>query len=111
MTRNRLLGMLCYTMRQVCYLPLKHHVGFNFISCLYYSLSHSSAKELEKDIHGSAADSLPAEKKLVLYDKIFAAYHEARSSIRNDLVTAANSKNVKDELSELDKAIGAILGK
>ncbi|KAH0704383.1 hypothetical protein KY290_017700 [Solanum tuberosum] len=68
------------------------------------------AQELEKDIHGSAADSLPAEKKLVLYDKIFAAYHEARSCIRNDLVTAANSENVKDELSGLDKAIGAILG-
>lgn len=62
-------------------------LGFNFISSLYYALENSSAQELEKDIHGSAADSLPAEKKLVLYDKIFAAYHEARSCIRNDLVS------------------------
>ncbi|XP_019154208.1 PREDICTED: signal recognition particle subunit SRP68-like [Ipomoea nil] len=68
------------------------------------------AQELERDIHGPAGDSLPAEKRLVVFDKIFAAYHEARSSIRSDLVTAANSENVKDELSGLDKAIGAILG-
>ncbi|CAH9121506.1 unnamed protein product [Cuscuta epithymum] len=68
------------------------------------------AQELEKEIHGPSGDSLPAEKKLGVFDKIFAAYHEARSSIRGDLVTAANSENVKDELSGLDKAIGAILG-
>nr|GMC61251.1 signal recognition particle subunit SRP68 [Ipomoea batatas] len=68
------------------------------------------AQELERDIHGLAGDSLPAEKRLVVFDNIFAAYHEARSSIRSDLVTAANSENVKDELSGLDKAIGAILG-
>nr|GMD03465.1 signal recognition particle subunit SRP68 [Ipomoea batatas]GMD25912.1 signal recognition particle subunit SRP68 [Ipomoea batatas] len=55
------------------------------------------AQELERDIHGPAGDSLPAEKRLVVFDKIFAAYHEARSSIRSDLVTAANSENVKDE--------------
>lgn len=45
-----------------------------------------SAQELEKDLHGPAADSLPAEKKLAIFDKIFTAYHEARSSIRSDLV-------------------------
>lgn len=45
-----------------------------------------SAQELERDIHGPAGDSLPAEKRLVVFDKIFAAYHEARSSIRSDLV-------------------------
>ncbi|VFQ98691.1 unnamed protein product, partial [Cuscuta campestris] len=68
------------------------------------------AQELEREIHGPAGDSLPAEKRLVVFDKIFAAYHEARSNIRSDLVTAASSENVKDELNGLDKAIGAILG-
>ncbi|KAF3645072.1 putative myb-related protein Myb4-like [Capsicum annuum] len=88
-----------------------HWLGNRFpISNAKTRVSILKAQELEKDVHGSAADSLPAEKKLVLYDKIFAAYHEARSCIRNDLVTAANSENVKDELSGLDKAIGAILG-
>ncbi|MCD7457366.1 hypothetical protein HAX54_034963 [Datura stramonium] len=88
-----------------------HWLGNRFpISNAKTRVSILKAQELEKDIHGSAADSLPAEKKLVLYDKIFAAYHEARSCIRNDLVTAANSETVKDELSGLDKAIGAILG-
>ncbi|KAK4345146.1 hypothetical protein RND71_035322 [Anisodus tanguticus] len=88
-----------------------HWLGNRFpISNAKTRVSILKAQELEKDIHGSATDSLPAEKKLVLYDKIFAAYHEARSCIRNDLVTAANSENVKDELSGLDKAIGAILG-
>ncbi|XP_049393097.1 uncharacterized protein LOC125857543 [Solanum stenotomum] len=88
-----------------------HWLGNRFpISNAKTQVSILKAQELEKDIHGSAADSLPAEKKLVLYDKIFAAYHEARSCIRNDLVTAANSENVKDELSGLDKAIGATLG-
>ncbi|KAJ8538833.1 hypothetical protein K7X08_032302 [Anisodus acutangulus] len=88
-----------------------HWLGNRFpISNAKTRVSILKAQELEKDIHGSAADSLPAEKKLVLYDKIFAAYHEARSCIRNDLVTAANSENMKDELSGLDKAIGAILG-
>ncbi|KAL3376252.1 hypothetical protein AABB24_002942 [Solanum stoloniferum] len=88
-----------------------HWLGNRFpISNAKIRVSILKAQELEKDIHGSAADSLTAEKKLVLYDKIFAAYHEARSCIRNDLVTAANSENVKDELSGLDKAVGAILG-
>lgn len=68
------------------------------------------AQELEKDINGPAADSLPAEKKLVLFDRIFSAYNEARSYIRNDLVTTGNSEKMKDDLSGLDKAIGAILG-
>ncbi|KAF8378074.1 hypothetical protein HHK36_029409 [Tetracentron sinense] len=68
------------------------------------------AQELEKDQRDPAADSLPAEKKLVIFDKIFAAYHEARSCIRNDLVTAGNAENVKDELNGLDKAVSAVLG-
>lgn len=46
----------------------------------------SAAQELEQDLHGPSADSLSAEKKLVIFDKIFTAYHEARSSIRSDLV-------------------------
>lgn len=69
------------------------------------------AQELEKDLNGPTSDSLPTEKKLVMFDKIFTAYHEARSCIRNDLVTAGNSENMRDDLSGLDKAIGAVLGK
>ncbi|XP_072979213.1 uncharacterized protein [Typha angustifolia] len=67
------------------------------------------AQELEKDLHGSA-DSLPAEKKLVMFDKIFSAYHDARTCIRNDLVAASNNENVKDDLNGLDKAVSAVLG-
>ncbi|RVX17990.1 Signal recognition particle subunit SRP68 [Vitis vinifera] len=68
------------------------------------------AQDLEKDLHGPAADSLPAEKKLGIFDKIFTAYHEARSSIRNDLVTAGSAGNMKDDLNGLDKAVSAVLG-
>ncbi|KAK1319784.1 hypothetical protein QJS10_CPB04g00547 [Acorus calamus] len=68
------------------------------------------AQELEKDLHGSAADSMPSEKKLAMFDKIFTAYHDARSCIRNDLVTAGNTENVKDDLNGLDKAVSALLG-
>ncbi|XP_059640269.1 uncharacterized protein LOC132282561 [Cornus florida] len=67
------------------------------------------AQELEKDLHGPMAESLPAEKRVVTFDKIFAAYHEARSCIRNDLVTAGNSENMKEDLSGLYKAIDAVL--
>ncbi|KAI3936108.1 hypothetical protein MKW92_038382 [Papaver armeniacum] len=66
------------------------------------------AQELEKDLHGSA--TVPAEKKVVMYDKNFAAYHEARSCIRKDLVNAGDAENVKDDLSGLDKAVSAVLG-
>ncbi|KAM4094516.1 hypothetical protein ACB094_04G117800 [Castanea mollissima] len=48
------------------------------------------AEELEKDLHGPAADSLPAEKRLAIFDKIFTAYHEARSCIRSDLDAKGN---------------------
>lgn len=68
------------------------------------------AQELEKDLSDQTADSLPSEKRLLIYDKIFTAYHEARSCIRNDLATAGNSENMKDDLSGLDKAIGGVLG-
>ncbi|KAL6982485.1 hypothetical protein U1Q18_043107 [Sarracenia purpurea var. burkii] len=70
----------------------------------------AEAQELEKDLHGPAADSLSAEKRLAIYDKIFSTYHEARSCIRHDLETAGNSESMKDDLSGLDKAIGALLG-
>ncbi|CAK9177484.1 unnamed protein product [Ilex paraguariensis] len=68
------------------------------------------ARELEKDLHGPAANSLPAEKRLIMFDKLFSAYHDARSCIRSDLATACNSESMKDDLSGLDKAIAAVLG-
>ncbi|KAA0056008.1 signal recognition particle subunit SRP68 isoform X1 [Cucumis melo var. makuwa] len=80
--------------------------GGTIISC---GLLECVARELEKDLQGSA-DSLPVEKRLSIFDKIFAAYHEARSSIRSDLVSAGNAESVKDDLSGLDKAVSAVLG-
>ncbi|XVF08604.1 hypothetical protein REPUB_Repub07fG0017300 [Reevesia pubescens] len=68
------------------------------------------AQELEKDLHGPSADSLSAEKRLVNFDKVFTAYHEARSCIRSDLANAGNAENVKDDLNGLDKAVSAVLG-
>ena len=64
----------------------------------------------EKVWNYAIADSLPAEKKLTIFDEIFAAYHDARSSIRNDLATAGSAENVKDDLYGLDKAVSAVLG-
>lgn len=88
-----------------------HWLGHKFpISNAKTRVSILKAQELEKDLHGPAAESLPAEKRLVIFDKIFTAYHEARSYIRNDLVTAGNAENVKDELNGLDKAVSAVLG-
>ncbi|KAL3512073.1 hypothetical protein ACH5RR_024790 [Cinchona calisaya] len=88
-----------------------HWLGHRFpISNAKTRVSILKAQELEKDICGPKADSLPADKKLVIFDKIFAAYNEARSCIRNDLATAGNSESMKDDLSGLDKAIGAVLG-
>ncbi|XP_002511095.3 signal recognition particle subunit SRP68 isoform X1 [Ricinus communis] len=88
-----------------------HWLGHKFpISNAKTRVAILKAQELEKDLHGSAADSLPAEKKLVVFDKIFAAYHEARSCIRSDLVSAGNADSVKDDLSGLDKAVSAVLG-
>lgn len=68
------------------------------------------AQELEKDVTGSKADSLSSDKKLVIFDKIFAAYNEARGCVRTDLASAGNSENMKDDLSGLDKALSAVLG-
>ncbi|MQL98407.1 hypothetical protein Taro_031105 [Colocasia esculenta] len=45
------------------------------------------ARELEKDLHGSVADTLTPDRRLSLFEKIFTAYQDARSCIRNDLNT------------------------
>lgn len=88
-----------------------HWLGHRFpISNAKTRVSILKAQELEKDLHGPAADSLPAEKRLAIFDKIFTAYHEARSCIRSDLVSAGNAENVKDDLNGLDKAVSAVLG-
>ncbi|XP_031277331.1 signal recognition particle subunit SRP68 [Pistacia vera] len=88
-----------------------HWLGHRFpISNAKTRVAILKAQELEKDLHGPAADSLPSEKKLVIFDKIFTAYHEARSCIRSDLVSAGNAENVKDDLNGLDKAVSAVLG-
>ncbi|KAE8672278.1 Signal recognition particle-related / SRP-related isoform 3 [Hibiscus syriacus] len=68
------------------------------------------AQELEKDLHGPSADSLSAEKRLATFDKVFTAYHEARSCIRSDLASAGSAESVKDDLHGLDKAVSAVLG-
>ncbi|KAI4316019.1 hypothetical protein L6164_024039 [Bauhinia variegata] len=47
------------------------------------------AQELEKDLLGPMADSVPADKRLAIFDKTFSAYHEARGYIRADLAPRA----------------------
>ncbi|OMO52364.1 putative Signal recognition particle 68 kDa protein [Corchorus olitorius] len=76
----------------------------------WYFIVGAPAQELEKDLHGPSADSLSAEKRLATFDKVFTAYHEARSCIRSDLASAGNAENVKDDLNGLDKAVSAVLG-
>ncbi|KAL0397206.1 UNVERIFIED_CONTAM: Signal recognition particle subunit SRP68 [Sesamum calycinum] len=68
-----------------CSLHWLGHLDFLFQMHKDPAVSILKAQELEKDINGPGADSVPAEKKLVIFDKIFAAYNEARSCIRNDL--------------------------
>ncbi|EEC83366.1 hypothetical protein OsI_28775 [Oryza sativa Indica Group] len=68
------------------------------------------AQQLEKDLNGANTESVPADKKLGIFDKIFSAYHDARSCIRNDLASAGNAENIRDELNGLDKAVSAVLG-
>lgn len=66
--------------------------SYNVVHFFYDSSSNVScwiilsAQELEKDIHGPSAENIPADKRLIIFDKIFSAYHEARSYIRADLV-------------------------
>ncbi|GKB47449.1 signal recognition particle subunit SRP68, partial [Tanacetum coccineum] len=88
-----------------------HWLGHRFpISNAKTRVAILKAQDMEKELQDRMEDALPAEKRLAVFDKIFAAYHEARASIRNDLATAGNSENIKDDLSGLDKAIGALLG-
>ncbi|KAL7603464.1 uncharacterized protein LOC111892260 [Lactuca sativa] len=88
-----------------------HWLGHRFpISNAKTRVSILKAQELEKELNDRKEGALPSEKRLAVFDKIFAAYHEARSSIRSDLANAGNSENMKDDLSGLDKAIGAVLG-
>ncbi|XP_071710376.1 uncharacterized protein [Rutidosis leptorrhynchoides] len=87
-----------------------HWLGHRFpISNAKTRVSILKAQELEKELHARMEGTLSAEKTLAVFDKIFSAYHEARGFIRNDLATAGNSENIKDDLSGLDKAIGAVL--
>ncbi|KAJ7957176.1 Signal recognition particle subunit SRP68 [Quillaja saponaria] len=88
-----------------------HWLGHRFpISNAKTRVAILKAQELEKDLHGPMADSIPADKRLVTFDKIFSAYHEARGYIRSDLATAGNAESVKDDLNGLDKAVSAVLG-
>nr|XP_024397376.1 signal recognition particle subunit SRP68-like isoform X2 [Physcomitrium patens] len=66
-------------------------------------------QELEKDTVESSSDSLTTEKKLAVYDKIFVAYQDAKRHIRDDLVRAVSTEDVKEELTLLDKAVSSIL--
>jgi hypothetical protein len=51
---------------------------FNLVIC--------TAQQLERDLSGAATESISADKKLAIFDKLFSAYHDARGCIRNDLV-------------------------
>jgi signal recognition particle subunit SRP68 len=63
-------------------------------------------QQLERDLKES---QLPAEKKLTTYDKMFVAYQDAKRHIREDLVRAVSTEDVKEELNSLDKAVSSIL--
>ncbi|KAI3414598.1 uncharacterized protein J3R85_016120 [Psidium guajava] len=87
-----------------------HWLGHRFpISNAKTRVAILKAQDLEKDLNGPAAESLSSEKRLTVFDKIFAAYNEARSCIRNELASAGNAENVKDDLNGLDKAVSALL--
>ncbi|KAI6690940.1 hypothetical protein NL676_027768 [Syzygium grande] len=88
-----------------------HWLGHRFpISNAKTRVAILKAQDLEKDLQGPAAESLSSEKRLTVFDKLFAAYNEARSCIRNDLVSAGNAEKAKDDLNGLDKAVSALLG-
>ncbi|EPS71806.1 hypothetical protein M569_02946 [Genlisea aurea] len=98
--------------QQVASMTEFHWLGHRFpISSPKTKVALLKAQELERDVSSPSGDSIHPEKKLAIFEKMFAAYSEARSCIRNDLAVAGNSENLKDELSGLDKAIGALLGK
>nr|GEV45355.1 signal recognition particle subunit SRP68 [Tanacetum cinerariifolium] len=71
-------------------------------ACLIYL-----PKDMEKELEDRMEGTLPTEKRLAVFNKIFAAYHEARASIRDDLM---KKYVIKDYLSGLDKAICVLLG-
>lgn len=88
-----------------------HWLGHRFpISNAKTRVAILKAQELEKDIHGPSAENISADKRLVIFDKVFSAYHDARGCIRADLATAGNAESVKDDLNGLDKAVSAVLG-
>ncbi|WJX47880.1 hypothetical protein P8452_34520 [Trifolium repens] len=88
-----------------------HWLGHRFpISNAKTRVAILKAQELEKDIHGPLAENISADKRLVIFDKIFSAYHDARGFIRADLATAGSAESVKDDLNGLDKAVSAVLG-
>lgn len=87
-----------------------HWLGRSFpIKNAKTRVSVLKAQALEKDLYSPAASSLTTEKQLAVFDKIFSAYHDARRYVRDDLVTAGNTEDVKDDLAGLDKAIGCVL--
>ncbi|KAH7278375.1 hypothetical protein KP509_38G038400 [Ceratopteris richardii] len=65
-------------------------------------------QQLEKDL-GESVATLPLEKRVNVFDKIFSAYQDARRHIREDMVSAGSSDGVKDNLNGLDKAVSCIL--
>lgn len=88
-----------------------HWLGHRFpISNAKTRVAILKAQELEKDIHGPLAENISTDKRLVIFDKIFSAYHDARGYIRADLATAGSAESVKDDLNGLDKAVSAVLG-
>lgn len=80
------------------------------ISSAKTRVSILKAQQLERDLNGAAKESIPADKKLAIFDKLFSAYHDARGCIRNDLASAGNAENIRDDLNGLDKAVSAVLG-
>jgi hypothetical protein len=76
-----------YMSLRFLFLPVKFVYFYSINSLKFCGICQTcSAQELEKELHDPAADSLPAEKRLVIFGKNFTAYHEARSCICSDLV-------------------------
>ncbi|PIA56740.1 hypothetical protein AQUCO_00700829v1 [Aquilegia coerulea] len=66
---------------------------------------HWLVKELEKKLHMLAMADM---KKLAIFDQILAAYRDARSCIRRDLIPPQIT--LGDDLNGLDKALTAVIG-
>ncbi|KAK7291519.1 hypothetical protein RIF29_06727 [Crotalaria pallida] len=94
---RRLNGLPCFHIcvsRQI----LEHHWKLSSIG-LAINFHFESSGAGERYIHGPSADSIPADKRLVIFDKIFSAYHEARGYIRADLATTGSAESMKEDLS------------